>query len=173
MSFSALKKLLNEKYRRTHGELKDYYLDQEGRIVATIETKEDGTKLITTYIDDERGELHTHFNKIALSVSNKIEEPMIDVLLGMNNDTTITDGKICFYNNPELDKMSEKYNTDRFSQYNLGSIGRIELINDKARLYLGENKSMEGVKAIESQNNGPTHLAVTKQMKIITHQKSK
>lgn len=167
MSYSALKKFLSKNYQRIHGKIKDYYLDQEGKVVATIEKKEDGTKLITTYINDERGELDSHYDKVVLSVCNKIDQLMVDVLLGSNNDAKIIDGQIYFCDNPELEKLTKKYNSDSLPQYNLGTIGTIQITNAKAILLLGEDKSIEEIKTIPSKNGGPTHLSSTSKTKMI------
>ena len=157
MNYSVLKKFLSKNYSRIQGKLKDYYLDKEGRVVATLEIKEDGTKLITTYIDDARGDLNSHYNKVAYSVCNKIDKPMVDILLGRNNDTDVVDGQINFCDNPELDTLTENYNKARIAQCNLGSIGTIKILNGRAKLYIGE-RCVEGMQTNSSQNGMPTHL---------------
>ena len=162
MSFSAIKKFLSKNYARICGNEKEYYIDKNGKVVATLQYTEDGKKLITLFIDDERGEINSHYNKVALAITNNINPQIkVDILVGIQNDSRITNGIISFYDNEELSNKSEKINPNVFSQYNLGAVGNIKLRNGKPELTFGKNR-FEGIELVSKEKEAPTHLKAKK-----------
>ena len=127
MSFENVKEYLDSQYTFVTGKEKNYYCDEEDKIVATV-----NNEMITLYIDDPKDELETQYQKCVVSIPNcaTTEQLEIKKLVGAYNDTTLNEeGIITLMYNDELDRISSIINTNKDSQRNLGSIGNINIIN--------------------------------------------
>lgn len=134
INYEFIKRMLDENYKQETGREKCYYLDENGKVVATLNTKDN---TITTYFDDEFDVLESHFRKIALVfaknliIINNGEATQIDAmyigkLLGRDNDARqLNRIKIEMYDNEELDQKYLRQN-DKWPQQNIGSLGQIK-----------------------------------------------
>lgn len=124
---------------------KSYYLDAEGKIVATY-CKQEETEVITVYFNDEKKQLRSHYNKIAFSImENANEEQQIKIggLLGVENDGIYKNGKLNFGENRELSDMTQ--NPDGFNQETLGSVGTVTVTEDANVELSLENYVIRGI----------------------------
>lgn len=137
MNFENMKEYLESQYTFVKGNEKDYYCDEEDKIVATI-----NDEIITLYLDDPKDELETQYQKCAISIINcpTIGQPQITKLIGEYNDTTLNDGILTLSYNDELDRISSIIDKQKDSQRNLGSIGNIKLENGAIRFSIKEKK---------------------------------
>ena len=152
MSFEKIKNFLDLQYIFVEGKEKNYYCDQDNRIVATI-----NDEVITLYLDDPEDELETQYQKIALSILNcpigQAGQTEMKKLIGAYNDTKIEEGISTLCYNNELDTISGKLNKDKDAQRNLGCVGKIELENGNISFLLNEIENIQpknqGIKMIK------------------------
>ena len=125
MNYEKTKEYLDLYYIFVEGKEKDYYCDENNKVIATI-----NNEIITLYINDPLDELETQYQVIALPIVNNelqtIVRTKIVKLIGEYNDVTIENGISTLYYNDELDIISSRINKSKDSQRNLGNVGSIK-----------------------------------------------
>ena len=123
MSYENIRFFLEKKYKKiiekeeTTDNKKNYYVDKEGKVVATI-----SDCLIVLYVDDALDDNNTQYQKLIRVVpKNPKIKPVRLNLIGMYNDAKIEDEKVELDYNDELDRMCAGINTEKMSQRNLST----------------------------------------------------
>ena len=124
MSYENIRFFLEKKYKKiiekeeTTDNKKIYYVDKEGKVVATI-----SDCLVVLYVDDALDDNNTQYQKLIRVVPKNPEiKPVRLSLIGMYNDAKIEDGKVELDYNDELDRICTKINVEKMSQKNLGAV---------------------------------------------------
>lgn len=123
MNFEKIKEYLNKTYTLVTGKEKDYYCDEENKIVATI-----NGDVITLFIEDPKDELETQYQVVALPITSKSRKNELNYikLIGEYNDTIMNEGIPSLYYNDELDRITSAIDRQKYAQRNLGSVGTID-----------------------------------------------
>ena len=170
MSFEKMKEYLESQYIFVKGKEKDYYCDENNKIVATI-----NDTLITLYINDPQDELETQYQVVAFPIINsemteqkeqaeqKEQTTKTIKLMGEENDITLENGTPVACYNDELDKITSIIDTSKFSQRNLGKVGIVSndtviipLKNSTISIPLKEETKSKGpIKMISNTQNMP------------------
>lgn len=156
MSFEKMKEYLESQYIFVKGKEKDYYCDENNKIVATI-----NDTLITLYINDPQDELETQYQVVAFPIINsemteqKEQTTKTIKLMGEENDIKIENGTPVACYNDELDKITSIIDTSKFSQRNLGKVGIVS--NDTVIIPL-KNSTISIPLKEESKSKGPIKM---------------
>lgn len=156
MSFEKMKEYLELQYIFVKGKEKDYYCDENNKIVATI-----NDTLITLYINDPQDELETQYQVVAFPIINsemteqKEQTTKTIKLMGEENDIKIENGTPVACYNDELDKITSIIDTSKFSQRNLGKVGIVS--NDTVIIPL-KNSTISVPLKEESKSKGPIKM---------------